>query len=133
MLHALVKRPHYFLNETVDLYTWLKFFKVTAASLFVGAACVSFLLESFRERQRIVYRVCAPAFAATWILGFLLLHAGGIPALQTWIVLGLFCSFVALQILLYAAGKDGRNGTLPRALAAFFILCTLFVMAKRPP
>lgn len=88
----------------------LRFLKVLAvAGLFTGSVG-AVLARDLQDRRRFAYAVAGPSFGVAWACGFGLVAQQDVPLLQTWILGGIALSFVSLQAVLYAVGKDGRRG-----------------------
>ena len=112
---------------------WLRFAKLLAAFLFVSGA-VGALMPGLSHdlRQRYVYRVAAPGFGLSWILGFLLAGLAGYSLFLPWIWLALLTSLLSLQGLLYLAGREGRGGIVPTMIVLLPLVATIALMVFKP-
>lgn len=104
---------------------------LAVAALFAGSAG-ALLPRDLRDRRRAAYVVAGPAFGVTWLAGFFLVYVTSTSLLSTWILLSLFLSFVSINAVLYAVGRDGRR-TLGTSLAVLVpLVATVALMVYRP-
>ncbi|MFO0680081.1 MAG: hypothetical protein U0169_26400 [Polyangiaceae bacterium] len=110
----------------------LRFVKVISVSTFVAGVVGSFLPTSLADRQRFAYAIAGPGFGASWVTGFVLAGVTSTSFLSTWILGGLTCSFVTLQVVLFSVGKDGRRSPTIAFAALLPLVATIALMVFRP-
>jgi hypothetical protein len=114
------------------LYLILKTLKILAVLAYTSGAVGAALSETHADRERFVYRLAGPAFAALWALGISLTYVSDVSVLSTWVLLSAAASIGSLNALLYIAGKPGRDGKLSRIFALAPIALAVVLMVTRP-
>jgi hypothetical protein len=110
----------------------LRFVKLLAvAGLFCGTVG-ALLPRDLRDRRIFAYALAGPGFGLAWACGFGLAAYEEVPLLSTWILGSLALSFLSLQVVLYAVGKDGRRGAWTASLALAPLVATVALMVWKP-
>lgn len=110
----------------------LRLAKFIAVFAFVSGAVGTIVPGPVERRRVFAYRIAGPGFGLTWALGFLLTFLTGQSLLQTYILGALVLSFLTLQGVLFAAGKEGRPGPLGALFVVGTIVATVALMVFRP-
>lgn len=110
----------------------LKFVKLLAVTLYLSGSLGAVFSRDFEERQRFAYYLAGPGFGLTWLLGFVLAGVMAQSYFATWILGALALSFVSLQSLLYAVGKDGRRTVLSSLMILAPLVATVALMVFKP-
>ncbi len=102
-------------------YLWLRFGKMLAVALLFAGCLGAVLPVDLRDRRRFAYAVAGPGFILSWYFGFMLLGEVAAAFAEAWIYGAMGLSFVSLNGVLWAVGRDGRRSWGSGA----FILATL--------
>lgn len=112
---------------------YVRFLKFACVFLFAAGTLAAVMPKvEFETRKRFVFWLAAPGFGGAWAMGFLLVALTRQTVLSLWILLSLALSFLTINALLFIAGREGRYGPTPAALAILALLGTLAMMVWRP-
>jgi hypothetical protein len=114
------------------VYFALRFAKLLAVALLFAGSIGAVLPRAIEDRRRAAYALAGPAFGATWASGFALAWWTDRPLLSLWTVGSIALSFVSLQAVLFAVGKDGRRGAATAAFVLLPLVASLALMVFRP-
>ena len=103
------------------MYLWLRFAKLLAVALLFAGSVGAVLPADLRDRRRFAYALAGSGFILAWFFGFLLLREVSASFFEPWILGGMGLSFLSLNGVLYAVGREGRRSW----GSAVFILATL--------
>lgn len=113
-------------------HAWLEIAKLLSVAVFFAGTVGAFLPEGLRDRRRAAYALAGPGLGATWASGFALAWAREISPLSWWIVASILLSLFSIQVVLWAAAKEGRR-SLGAALAAIVpLVACVVLMVLRP-
>ncbi len=110
----------------------LRLAKLLAVLMLVSGSVGAVMPGPLASRRRFAFWLAGPGFGLTWSFGVLLTWTRHISLLSSWILLSFALSFLSLQGVLYAVGKDGRLGVGSRTLTLLPLLLTLALMVFRP-
>jgi hypothetical protein len=115
-----------------DVIPLLRVAKVLAVATFFAGTIGTVLARDLRDRRLFAYALAGPGFGLTWVCGFGLAAAMEVSIASLWIVLAMVLSLFSLQVVLYAAGKEGRRTPVVAALALAPLVATVALMVYRP-
>lgn len=110
----------------------LHFVKILAVAVLFAGTVGAFLPRDLGDRRRFAFALAGPGFGATWACGFGLAAALEVPLLSTWILGAMVLSFVSLQVVLFAVGKEGRRTPLVATLAIAPLVGSVALMVWKP-
>jgi hypothetical protein len=110
----------------------LHFLKILAVVVLFAGTVGAFLARDLGDRRRFAFALAGPGFGATWACGFGLAAALEVPLLSTWILGAMVLSFVSLQVVLFAVGKEGRRTPLVASLAIASLVGSVALMVWKP-
>lgn len=110
----------------------LRFLKFMTLGLFASGVIGCLWARCDDDCRRFAYALAGPGFAGTWLVGFGLAYATRQSLLSTWILGAMVSSFVALQVVLYAAGKPARRSFGLQASGIILFMASIVFMVWRP-
>jgi hypothetical protein len=110
----------------------LHFVKILAVAVLFAGTVGAVLARDLGDRRRFAYALAGPGFGATWARGFGLAAALEVSLLSTWVLGAMVLSFVSLQVVLFAVGKEGRRTTLVASLAIAPLVGAVALMVWKP-
>lgn len=110
----------------------LRFLKVIAVVLFAAGALGAVLPSAIEDRRRAALWLGGPGFGLTWVLGFMLAWTTGISLLSTFVWGAMALSFLTLNGMLYAVGKENRRSTGTVLFVVVPLVLTFALMVWRP-
>ena len=113
------------------MYLALKFAKLVAVALLLGAAVGALVVDGLEQRRKLVYRIAGPALAATWSAGFGLAWVTQVSIASWWVLAAMVLSLLAVQALLYVAGRDGRRNVWSALLVVAPLVGCIAIMVYR--
>jgi hypothetical protein len=111
---------------------FLRFVKIVAVALLFAGTLGAVAARDLRERRSCAYALAGPGFGLTWACGFGLAASMEVPILSSWILGAMVLSFVSLQVVLFAVGKEGRRTPVVGALALAPLLGAVALMVWKP-
>ena len=110
----------------------IKALKMLAVLALFAGTVIAIAPGPLARRRVAAFAVAGPAFGLTWALGLVLTGVAQYSYLSPWILGALLSSFVALQVVLWAAGREGRDGWGALSLALGLHVATVALMVFRP-
>jgi hypothetical protein len=110
----------------------LRVVKLLAVAALFSGTIGAFVPRDLGERRLFAYAIAGPGFGVAWLAGFALGAIEDVPLLATWVFASMACSLLALQVVLYAVGKEGRRKATTAALALAPLAVTVGLMVYRP-
>lgn len=110
----------------------LHFAKILAVAVLLAGTVGAFLARDLRDRRLFAYALAGPGFGVTWACGFGLAAVLDVSLLSTWILGAMVLSFVSLQVVLFAVGKEGRRSPLVASLAIAPLIGAVALMVWKP-
>ena len=110
----------------------LRLLKLLAVCGLFAGTVGAFLPRDFADRRRAAIYLAAPSLLVTWGLGFALAGFTDVSYLSTWILGSLALSFFSLQVVLFAAARDGRRTSVIAGLAITPLVLVVGLMVFRP-
>lgn len=99
----------------------------------LGTGSIGTVFSShYEDQKRFAYFLAGPGFGLCWAFGVGLTHVSGVSLFSSWIVGSMLLSIVALNAILYAAGKEGRRSPLVSALILVPLAITVVLMVTKP-
>lgn len=111
-------------------YRFLLLAKFAGVLLFAGGAVAALAGPDRASRHRATHRIASPGLLLTWLFGYLLVEASGVPLTELWVTGGLVLSLAAHVVLVAAVDRDDRRG--PAIAVAGLLLVILALMLWRP-
>lgn len=114
------------------MYELLRFVKVLAVAVLFAGSIGALLPRDLRDRRIFAYGLAGPGFLLSWLAGFGLVWVLSTPLTATWVLGGLGLSFVSLQGVLYAVGREGRRTWGAAAVVLVPLVATIALMIFKP-
>jgi hypothetical protein len=114
------------------MYLWLRFAKLLAVALLFAGSLGAVLPADLRDRRRFAFGVAGPGFILSWFFGFMLLAEISASFLEPWILGAMGLSFVSLNGVLWAVGREGRRSWGSAAFILVTLVGALALMVFRP-
>ena len=87
----------------------LRFAKLLSVALLFAGSLGATMGDTLAARRRMALFVAAPSLLATWGLGIALASNLDETLLSTWVLASIALSLVAINVVLFAVAKEGRN------------------------
>ena len=110
----------------------LHFAKILSVAVLFAGTLGAVAARDPRDRRICAYALAGPGFGLSWGCGFGLAASMDLPLLSTWILGGMALSFLSLQVVLYAAGKEDRRNAVVASLAIAPLVGTVALMVWKP-
>jgi hypothetical protein len=116
---------------TVLLYESLKIAKLLSVALLFTGTIGAVLPRALEDRRRFAYWIAGPAFATTWLFGFLLAFMQQTALVTWWVITAIVLSLFSLQVVLFSVGVEGRRNGTVATLAVLPLVGCVAVMVMR--
>ncbi len=110
----------------------LRFAKLLAVLLFAGGTAGAFLARDLEDRRRAAFLLAGPGFVLSWMLGYALAIAAERSIASAWIAGAAITSTMAINLVLWSVGADGRRGWLAGLGSLAMLVATVALMVFRP-
>jgi len=117
---------------TIGALLFLRFVKLLAVFALAAGTAGAFVPRALEDRKRFAYLIAAPGLAVVWGTGLALANGSGVSPIAPWIAGAAIASTIAINIVLWAVGREGRRSWAAGSLAIGSLVIAMALMVWKP-